>query len=470
MRSAASSRLLALAIALLCAPAPALAQADEASAERDAPAPSADSADSADNSDNAGADDAERDDIAERDYGERRQGSDRDLQYRWRTAGRHYVVPLAFFSIHGYLEGVFAGPSPDWTAADPTQLAAPGQLLVPNTPDSSFQYDAALFISTDISAHTRSLIELHLVSDPGGSGAAGPGGLTIALTEASASWDLYKSYLTLGGGLFWAPFGIVNTDWLGGQSLFSLVPRASAAFPTHYNERGVRINGAAALARGFGINYVVSYGNGVSSFGIDGQNAWDTDGSKTVIGRLGIFPGLGPDLEIGLSYGYGELRDAETDIEREGSDYFGDARRYPGKFEAVGGDLVWKLSDLKLRSYLILSTEVLEPSAGVSPPNIGRRGFMSELSYEWWVELPVGHIRSIVPKARFDWFAIDALAGDGLSTTDMQSSVYSAGVELRSAGTVGAVLSLEYHHQDEFKGFAEPLDNDRIVARLLAKF
>lgn len=401
----------------------------------------------------------------EDDYGERRQGQDRDLQYAWKTAGRHYVVPLAFFSIHGYLEGVFGGPSKDWTAADPTQVGAPGQLLVPNTGDSSFQFDAALFISTDTSAHTRSLIELHLVSDPGGQGAAGPGGLTFAITEASVSWDLYKSYLTLGGGIFWAPFGIVNIDWLGGQALFLLVPRASAAFPAHFNERGVRLNGATSLGKGFGLNYVVSVGNGVHSFDIGGQRSYDADNDKTVIGRVGLFPGLGPDLELGASFAAGTLREAG-----DATLMPGDARRYPGAFSAFGGDLTWLLGNLELRSYYIYSLESLGTTMGVSPPDITRQGLMAEASYRFWVDLPVGNVRAIVPKARFDWLSIDALDATGASAANMQTSVYSFGIDFRSAGTVGAVLSLEYHIQDELKGFAAPLDNDRFVARLLARF
>lgn len=403
--------------------------------------------------------------VDESEYSERRQGDERDLQYAWKTAGRHYVVPLAFVSLHGYLEGVFAAPSKDWAAPDPTQVGAPGQLLVPNTGDSAFQYDAALFVSTDISAHTRSLLELHLVSDPSGQGAAGPGGLTFAITEASASWDIYKSYFTLGGGLFWAPFGIVNIDWLGGQSLFLLVPRASAAFPAHFNERGVRVNGARALGKGFGINYVVSLGNGLNSFDIGGQSAFDTDSGKTVITRVGIFPGLGPDLELGLSFADGTLREAGVDSAAPN-----DARRYPGAFQAYGGDLVWLLGNLELRSYYIYSIEALGTAGGVSPPDIARQGFMAETSYRFWVDLPLGSVRAIVPKARFDWISVDVLNATGADTANMQTGVYSVGVDFRSAGTVGAVLSLEYHLQDEIRGFAAALDNDRFVARLLAKF
>jgi hypothetical protein len=402
--------------------------------------------------------------IDEQDYGERRQGDERDLQYAWKTAGRHYVVPLAFVSLHGYLEGVFGAYSKDWTVEEPTQLGHPGQGLVPFTSNSSFQYDAALFVSTDISAHTRSLVELHLVSDAAGQGAAGHGGLTFAITEASVSWDLYTSYLTLGGGVYWAPFGIVNIDWLGGQALFLLVPRASGAFPAHFNERGVRLNGAKALARGFGLNYVVSLGNGVHSFDIDGQNAYDLDNGKTVIGRVGVFPGLGPDLEVGLSFAAGHLRDTGDAAAEEAT------LRYPGAFSAYGADLVWHLGNLDVRSYYIMSMESLGTTGGVSPPDLVRQGFVAEVSYQLMVDLPVGNVRAIVPKARFDWISVDALDESGASATNMQTGVYSVGVDLRTAGAVGAVLGLEYHFQDEMKGFAAPLENDRFLARLLAKF
>jgi hypothetical protein len=411
-----------------------------------------------------GAGDVDESSVDERDYGERRGGDERDLQYAWKTAGRHYVVPLAFVSLHGYLEGVFGAASRDWTVEEPTQLGHPGQGLVPFTNNSSFQYDAALFVSTDLSAHTRSLVELHLVSDSAGQGAAGHGGLTFAITEASVSWDLYKSYLTLGGGVYWAPFGIVNIDWLGGQALFLLVPRASGAFPAHFNERGVRLDGAKALARGFGVNYVVSVGNGVHSFDIDGQNAYDLDNGKTVIARVGLFPGLGPDLELGVSFAAGTLRESGDPAAEEAT------LRYPGGFSAYGGDLVWHLGNLDVRSYYIMSVEALGAAGGVSPPDLVRHGFVAETSYQFMVDLPVGNVRAIVPKARFDWISVDALDETGAAATNMQTGVYSVGVDLRTAGTVGAVLGFEYHFQDEIKGFAAPLENDRFLARLLAKF
>ena len=129
--------------------------------------------------------------------------------YQWVTPAGEYLDPTSFFSMHGYVNAVYAGESEEWTNPDPTQLGGPGQLLVPNTVNSSFQYDFALILSSEISERTRILVESHYVSDPSGGGAAGPGGITIAITEAAASFDLIPKYLTITGGLFWSPFGII---------------------------------------------------------------------------------------------------------------------------------------------------------------------------------------------------------------------------------------------------------------------
>ena len=106
-------------------------------------------------------------------------------------------------------------------------------------------------------------------------------------------------------------FGVLselfNQDWLGAQNNFSLIPRASGAYPVHYNERGVRLNGAFELGENMGLNYVVSVGNGVNNFNISGQRSSDTNNGKTVTGRVGFFPGIGMDLNIGISYMSGKF-------------------------------------------------------------------------------------------------------------------------------------------------------------------
>ena len=67
-------------------------------------------------------------------------------------------------------------------------------------------------------------MEIHLVNSPSGTGAAGPGGLTLVLTEANAKFKLYKNYANIAAGIFWVPFGIHNNDWLGAQNLFTTIP------------------------------------------------------------------------------------------------------------------------------------------------------------------------------------------------------------------------------------------------------
>lgn len=365
-------------------------------------------------------------------------------------------------SLGGYVEGVFAGPSSDWTSPDPVQLGPPGQLLVPASDRSGFQFDGALVLRANPHERASALIELHLVSDPSGEGAAGPGGLTLALTEAAASWKLFDEVLTISAGLFWAPFGTVNKDWLGGTGLFVLIPRASGAFPTHYNERGVRINGSKAFDTYFGVNYVVSAGNGLGRFNIVGQTSADLDSNRTVIGRFGVFSGLGEELQIGYSAGVGELRN-EVDPTADVTNPL----RYEADMVVHGVDLSWTIQEFDLRTYYIYSKEALVDPL-MDPANLTRHGFMFEASYRvrvnGWKALG-----AVVPKGRFDLAVTDQLGADPTLVDNLQSAVYSVGLDFRVGESLGTVLSLEYHIQDELKGQSE-LDNNRFVGRLLTTF
>ena len=190
------------------------------------------------------------------------------------------------------------------------------------------------------------MMEWHLVSDPGGRGAAGPGGLTMVMTEATASWDLVPTYLTLSAGLFWAPFATVNLDWLGAQNLFTLIPIASGIFPAHLNERGLRLDGAHAFNPKTAVNYVFSVGNGTQNFDISGQTAYDENDNKTLIGRVAVFPGLGQRLEFGISAATGQLRP-----EADGSLALDDPSRYAADFDAFAMDAIVRAGALKVRGY-----------------------------------------------------------------------------------------------------------------------
>ena len=385
------------------------------------------------------------------------------IPFRWKTAGGNYMDPTSFFSLHGYVDAVYAGKSRDWTAPDPVAPGMPGQVLIPNTPRSSFQYDAALFVGSELDARSRLMIEWHLVSDPGGRGAAGPGGNTIVMTEATASWDLVPQYLTMTGGLFWAPFATVNRDWLGAQNLFTVVPIASTAFPAHFNERGLRLDGAHAFTPSTAVNYVVSIGNGVENFDISGQTSYDRNEGKTTIGRIGFFPGLGRGLEIGGSFATGELRDS-TDLAKAPDDPL----RYRAQFRALGLDASYGKGPFTTRGYLLQSRESFD-GAGRAPTTPGwltRSGLVLEASYTLKAAaLPFG-IARVVPKARFDRARVEVINPGGVGKTQLRSTVYSVGLTVAPQDRM--TLSVEYHIRRE--GDRLPLHNDRLVVRLTAEF
>jgi len=389
--------------------------------------------------------------------------------FKWRSPGHQYVDSESifslspFFSLHGYIDGIFAGTSRDWTAPDPTQLGPPGQLLVPNTSHSGFQYDAAFFIGAEMSQRTRLISEIHLVSDPSGTGAAGPGGATFAVTEANVAFDIKPGILTLTTGLFWAPFGTVNKDWLGAQNLFSLIPRASGAFPSHLNDRGIRVNGAKSFSERAGMNYVLSIGNGVQAFDLSGQTSTDQNNNKTIIGRIGLFPGLGKRLDIGYSFASGKLRD-KADLTK----VLTDPSRYPADFVAHGLDTFFTHKGFMLRMYYIASKETLDSdlSTNLNPSDLSRKGAMAEGSLNVPLKDFPLDLKAFVPKLRFDWVTIPTLTGNGSSTVDFKTAVSSIGFDIYPENHY--YISFEYHIQDELT--RPELSNNRFVARFTAEF
>lgn len=383
-------------------------------------------------------------------------------KYRWLTPAGNYLDPNSFFSLHGYVNGVFAGESKDWLKPDPTKLGAPGQLLVPNTEYSAFQYDAALIIGSELTERTRVLVETHYVSDPSGGGAAGPGGLSIAITEATGSFDLIPKYLTISGGLFWSPFGIVNRDWLGAQTNFGLLPRAMGAYPMHFNERGVRVNGYFELGENAGINFVASVGNGVSNFNISGQGSYDNNNNKTVTGRIGIFPGMGKDMDIGFSFTNGDLRDLAN--ESLGVD---NPERYAAGLSAFGTDVTLKRGDLEFRGYYISSTEsFIEDGSANDPEDLERVGYMAEINY--LIRIENDHFLGLRPRFRYDHIELGVLDFDGssLSTLHYETNTISFGLDLM----IDDNFRFSFDHNLSTEIGQTELDNDRFVAKIIAQF
>lgn len=385
-----------------------------------------------------------------------------ETNYNWQTPAGKYLEPSSFFSLHGYVNGVYAGPSNEWTAPDPTQLAAPGQLLVPNTNKSSFQYDFAIIIGSELTERTRVAVEAHYVSDPSGRGAAGPGGITIAVTEATGSYDLIPKALTISAGIFWSPFGIVNKDWLGAQNNFSLLPRASGAYPVHYNERGLRLNGYFDLSDNSAINYVVSVGNGLSNYNISGQSSYDNNDNKTVTGRIGVFPGLGKDLEVGVSYMTGVLRD-ETDLTIPD---VSNPLRYESSTSAFGLDATYVLDNLSFHGYFISSTESLTGDGTNSPEDINRMGYTGEILYVFETDLE--YLKGIRPKFRYDFIEVDQLAlnGTALDKNTYDATTMSFGADILISDNFR--FGFDYNITSE--GGQNEIENDRFVGKLIAQF
>lgn len=374
-----------------------------------------------------------------------------DNPYQWQIPGGMYIDPVSFFSMHGYVNAVYAGPSEEWMQGNFNGIGMPGQLIVPNTNVGSFSNDEALWISSELGNYGSVVMELHLVNDPSGRGAAGPGGLTIVLTEANLRYKLISKHLAISAGTFWSVFGIQNQDWLGAQNLFSTLPLASGAYPTHLNEKGLRIDGSFDKGD-WGLNYVMSLGNGFNAFDISGYTSFDLNENKMFNGRLSLFPGLGEDLNIGFSYSNGLLSRASSN-----NDSLGQAA-YDNLFQAFGADLTWNIQNLKFRGYLIASRERLEKPN--SQLDLNHLGMMGEISYRFELS-KYKSVDALVPKIRFDYLDKSQFVA---ANDDQYNSVsFGLNIQIRE----DYLFSLDYSLINEQQ---LPLNNNRFIARFSASF
>jgi len=373
--------------------------------------------------------------------GEEEPASTSAEEFERRPASRRFVALGSNAFLHGYVTGVFSDFGKDFPNPDNTP---PGQLLVSPTSNSSFAYDWALFVGTDVSEQVRLITEVHYVSDP--SGDFKP---VIAATEANITWMPFgPNSLRVSMGLFWTPFGIVMDDWFSAENLFALIPEATKAFPQHYNERGIKVEGQYALEGDWGLNYALSLGNGVRGMAIGDQKSFDFDNNKAVVGRIGVFPGV-PGLELGFSAMDGTLRDRE-DPERP----LDQAQRYAANFSAWGLDVSYQAWRWDLRGYWISSKEKL---SGVT--DLEREGWMVEAALIAWEG--EGLVTSIEPKIRLDHSRQDVLFG-----SESETEVLALGADFWLVGPV--ILRVEYFFHDE-QGLSD-LDRDGIAVRLSAIF
>jgi hypothetical protein len=372
-------------------------------------------------------------------------------KYQWQIPGGRYVDPTSFFSLHGYVNAVYGSSSKEWKNGNFNGLGMPGQVILPNTNKASFTNDAALWVGSDINPYSSLLMEIHLVTSPSGVGASGPGGLTLVLTEANAKIKLYKSLANISIGTFWSTFGIQNEDWLGAQNLFSTIPLASGAYLTHYNEKGLRLDGYISKNK-YGLNYVLSYGNGYNAWDISGYNSFDLNENKALNGRIAIFPGFEDKLQLGLSIGTGTINESDLDSNSlNKSDY-------DHSFLALGADLTALFNGFKFRTYLIQSEEELQNSK--QRITLHNLGLMSELSYKFKFKNNK-KIESIDPKFRFDYLNKKQKEFEPSDTFINYS--FGANFQLNSS----FVVSLDYNFLTEKEN---KIDNDRFVVRVSANF
>ena len=371
--------------------------------------------------------------------------------FEWQAPGGQYIEPSSFFSMHGYVNAVFGAASAEWENGNFNGIGMPGQSLVPNTSHSAFTSDEALWISSEISEKTSVVMELHLVSSPSGNGAAGPGGLTIVMTEANASWDIIDQYAKVSFGTFWSPFCKVNTEWLGAQNTFSLIPQASGAYLTHYNEKGIRLSGFYQKSDKTGFNYTFTIGNGFNAYDVSGYNSWDFNENKTLNTRIGVFPGFGENFEIGFSAGVGDVSNenlalSDTEVSSVKSDFI-----------AVGSDVSLKYKNFISKGYIMYSEKKFHQNNTIDM--VQGTGIFYEVLYK--IKLKSKIIKSCSPKVRIDYLDNQS---DFFLIPDYKFNGYSFGVNI--AVNKRFKISLDQNILLE----NDPLKNNRFIAKVSAEF
>lgn len=363
-------------------------------------------------------------------------------RFKRRHASGQYLDPESRFSLQGYVTGTYADFQDDFLR---NGFGAPGQVLVPRTDKSSFQYDWAMFLGSRLSEDVRFVVETHFVTKDDGDFRP-----DIVVTEAHVTWMPLrdKHALRLSLGQYWAPFASVNEDWFSAVNVFTTVPFAARAFPLHYNERGVALEGEFDLGGNRGLNYVASLGNGVTGMTLDDQRGVDANDDKTLMGRIGFLPG-GPSFEVGLSAMKGDFRDAVDQRFPQA-----DPRRYPASFSALAADARYRRPSLELRAYGIRSTEDL---AGAS--DLDRWGVMAEGAVR--LARGVEALREIWLKARWDLSRVETLA-----VFPEKDQVLSVGLNFKPARRT--VLKIEGFFHDEKDG--RKLKDNGFIAQFSASF
>ena len=318
---------------------------------------------------------------------------------RRQTPSGQYVDPASFFRLHGYISLSYAEPG---EALD-DQILVSGQSEITGKNEGGFKSDSALFLSTEPFDGISSALELHFVGNA----------LDPIITEAKVTADFltvedeHPFTFRMMLGRYWWPFGIHSDEWFSAVNRFSVTsPAASQVVPAHYNEVGVMVAGEVKLTSHIGTNYLLSVGNGISSFEImdntmGGANQHDLDGNRTFTGRLGLALVGDVNLKLGFSAAAGDLRAGAM------VDDPSDPRHYAADFYALGPDLSFNWEGLKLRSYYYMSAENME---NASREALNRDGFTIEPSFA--IDLDKQYLKRLTFIGRVSLANEDRLDGD----------------------------------------------------------
>lgn len=368
--------------------------------------------------------------------------SDDRSKFVQETASGKYGDPTSFFLLHAYLTLTYAdfGGGLDSIPDTTEQILIAGRSSRSGRHESGFKNDTALFIGSELTENLKGLFEIHFVGN-----ARDP-----VLTESKIAWTPILTppdwpSFRLVAGRYWWPFGIHSDEWMSAMNLFNLQsPAATEVVPAHYTELGVMAEGEWQFRRDFGINYLVSFGNGIPSFELDDnlQNTFDDNGNRTVTTRLGVFPGI-PNLALGFSYAHGALRRGlDPDFSPD------DARRFEADLTAYGADATYRLGDLRLRGYWYSSKEDL---SGAPVDDLDRDGGTLEALYTFVKHAPI--LGELALKGRVSR-AKDA------SLTNRAFRLFQYGFGMNAAPHEHFRLKAEYFLQDE--SGTQEVDNDGV--------
>ncbi|MFB6355846.1 MAG: hypothetical protein ABEJ65_04955 [bacterium] len=393
-----------------------------------------------------------------------------------------YSGPVSFFFVHGYITGFYQdfeqdfhtrernAPNPGFTGNGPL-VGRPGNITLSQSGgDGSFSHDVGLVIGAEINSQLKLITEQHWINrnNPNSDDSGSPF-KKLATTQANIEWKpMSDRNLKIRFGRFWSSFANAQVELLSGQNNFTTVPNARYALPYAFND-GIQIDGAIKTGGGKqGFNYTLEYVNGNSEFDKPSGGTFDGNHGKDILARVGFKPlsyissSGAQDVEIGLSYGDGALREGLRSFTA------GDTNplNVNADWNGYGLDLDYVTDRYTFRGYWIQSSEELQGG-----PDMDRSGIMAEGKYTLLKELSV--VGDMEAKLRYDQFERDAVANTATPNSLDNAQTYederiSYGVEFHPQDQLR--FGVEYHTSEEGGAYNQEADDDGFSAGITASF